>query len=104
LPRSTLRLPALLTLMSCKYWTVATSSLPSLLKSATASEAPVAPTMPVVAKWAAAANPPAPLPSRTLIVLSLAFDVTRSSRPSLLKSAAATAWGFAPTEKFVALP
>jgi hypothetical protein len=78
----------------------ARSSLPSPLKSATATEAGVVPT----AKFVAIPKAPVPLPKRIDTVAESPFATARSTMLSPLKSPTATDWGLAPTLKFAAGP
>ena len=73
----------------------AISAVPFPSKSATATKNGKAPTG--IGEPLAAVKVPSPLPSRILIVLSLALATTRSCRPSPLKSPIFTAWGKLPT-------
>ena len=82
-------LPSSTLTVSSPALTVARSRLPSLLKSATASERGSTPVAKVRAVW----KVPSPLPSSTLTVPSW-LAVARSSLPSLLKSPVTTAWGW----------
>src|SRR5207302_1748689 len=76
--------------------TVAMSGNPSPLKSATATAVGLVPTGTV---WAAAANPPAPLPSIKVTVLAPLSATAKSRCPSPSKSATSRATGpvLAPT-------
>ena len=78
----------------------ARSSLPSPLKSPTATAKGPDPT----AKLVAAPKLPVPVPSRTpmLLDVKLLFPTARSSLPSPLKSPSATERGFVPAAKLLA--
>ena len=86
--------------MSLNSLATTRSCLPSLLKSPTATELGLSPTI----KLVAAPNVPLPFPN-SIETLSLAKFVTaRSCFPSPLKSPTATDSGPTPTVKFVAGP
>jgi len=75
-------------------FTIAKSSLLSLLKSATATEIGPAP---VSDPAGVSTNVPSPLPSKTDAILSTLLMTIKSSRPSALKSPDETAAGPVPT-------
>ena len=74
---------------------VTRSGLPSLSKSPTATDTPVAPGL--SPKLEAGPKPPVPSPSRTDPSPEILFAVARSGFPSLLKSPTATENGRVPT-------
>ena len=82
------------------YAAVTRSSLPSRLKSATATDSRPTP----VVKSVLAPKPPLPSPSSTLTVVTLQLATARSFLPSPLKSPTATEVGPAPVARSVLVP